>query len=177
MAASPAAFGQQVAGSANISLHPVVERGCVREYLDDLLACRRGPEPGLEPEVPVDVDELAPEQPFTRVVLWEARRHPLELLAANLVTGPLDLRDDRHHRALDGFFINRAVGVEILLGVVELEADEEALTLFGPASERSCHRSAKGYRLIETTKIARWLWGWGRRRSRRTASGASSKPA
>src|SRR4030088_1384023 len=88
MAASPAAFGQQVAGSANISLHPVVERRCVREYLDDLLACRRGPEPGLEPEVLVDVDELAPEQLFTRMVLWEGRRRRVRPFCGFLLTPP-----------------------------------------------------------------------------------------
>jgi hypothetical protein len=99
---------------ANVSLHPVVERRRVREHLDDLLACRRGPEPGLEPEVLVDVDELAPKQSFTRMVLWKAWRHPLQLLAANLVTGPFDLRHDRHKLGAAG------LGRDLLSIFVEL---------------------------------------------------------
>jgi hypothetical protein len=46
------------------------------------------------------------------------------------------------------------VGVEILLGVVELEADEEALTLFRPAPERRCHVAGKDIARTEPRKIA-----------------------
>src|SRR5260370_13221624 len=46
------------------------------------------------------------------------------------------------------------MGVEILLGVVQLEADEEALTLFRPASERHCHVAGKDIARPEPRKIA-----------------------
>src|SRR3989442_1494523 len=46
------------------------------------------------------------------------------------------------------------MGVEILLGVVQLEADEEALTLFRPAPERRCHVAGKDIARLEPRKIA-----------------------
>src|SRR6266851_133258 len=59
--------------------------------------------------------------------------------------------------------------VEILLGVVQLEADEEALTLFRPAPERRCHVAGKDIARPEPRKIAVVAQGLCRQRSRLTA--------
>src|SRR5262249_34922811 len=51
----------------------------------------------------------------------------------------LQLGEEREHRPSHASLVGVAVGLEVPLRVVELQADEEALRLLGPALERVAH--------------------------------------
>src|SRR3984893_9218115 len=70
---------------------------------------------------------------------------------ADVAIGPEDLArtvlglkrfHQRDHRSFDRVLVDLAVGLEVALGVVKLESDEEALALLRPSTERCRHSKA-----------------------------------
>src|SRR6266702_2285600 len=101
---------------------------------------------GQPPRIEGDVATGAFESGMARDVGLVGR---FVLRKANVTVGAKDLTrpvvllerlEKSDHRAAHRLFIRLAVGLEIALCVVELEADEKSLSLFGPSTEWACHR-------------------------------------
>src|SRR2546423_1765694 len=87
--------GATWSGTLQVLPEPLVQRLRITPYLDDLLASGRGAQPWLQAKVLPGVQRFAAKERLARVVLREARRHTLQLLAPDVVARPLQLLHDR----------------------------------------------------------------------------------